>query len=87
MRLLGSLLLELGRRVHDWRAYGGASPRLIADYEDRSTTLGTEVRALLPSGADVRGTARAIDECGRLIIDSANGSVVVAAGDVVHVRA
>jgi BirA family biotin operon repressor/biotin-[acetyl-CoA-carboxylase] ligase len=86
-RLAGALLRELGRRVVDWRAVGGADERLISDYQSRSQTIGSPVRAMLPGGREIVGTARAIDQQGRLCIETRDGETLpVSAGDVVHLR-
>ncbi|ULE33621.1 biotin--[acetyl-CoA-carboxylase] ligase [Mycobacterium sp. IDR2000157661] len=86
--LAGRLLHELGARISAWRAAGGPDETLIADYRDRSCTIGTTVRAILPGGRQIVGVARTIDEQGRLCIDTeeAAGEVAVSAGDVVHLR-
>jgi BirA family biotin operon repressor/biotin-[acetyl-CoA-carboxylase] ligase len=51
-------------------------------------SLGSPVRAELPGGEVVTGIARQIDELGRIGIDrdSDGGRVVVAAGDITHLR-
>jgi BirA family transcriptional regulator, biotin operon repressor / biotin---[acetyl-CoA-carboxylase] ligase len=85
-RLVRVMLQELGRRIDGWRAANGADAGLIADYRIRSMTLGSAVRAILPGGRDVVGVARSIDEHGRLHIEADAGTVVVSAGDVVHLR-
>ena len=53
-----------------------------SSYRDLCSTLGREVRVELPGGESVTGTAQAVDEDGRLVI---NGTPY-AAGDVVHLR-
>lgn len=54
---------------------------------ERCTTLGQEVRAELPGGAELLGTAIGIDQLGRLEIGTRSGRVeTVAAGDIVHLR-
>lgn len=85
-RLACGLLRELGRRVVAWRAARGADWALAADYRARSLTIGARVRADLPGGKEVVGTASAIDDHGRLCIESGGQTVVVSAGDVVHLR-
>jgi BirA family transcriptional regulator, biotin operon repressor / biotin---[acetyl-CoA-carboxylase] ligase len=85
-RLVGTLLRELGARIAAWRAARGADPQLAADYRAASLTLGTRVRVQLPGGRDVVGTARDIDDQGRLCIQTEADTVVVSAGDVVHLR-
>jgi BirA family transcriptional regulator, biotin operon repressor / biotin---[acetyl-CoA-carboxylase] ligase len=82
--LVARLLHELGRRVHVWRHVGGGG--LSDDYRARSLTIGNVVRATLAGGREVVGTARSVDERGRLCIESAGGTVAVSAGDVTHLR-
>jgi BirA family biotin operon repressor/biotin-[acetyl-CoA-carboxylase] ligase len=54
---------------------------------ERCITLGREVRAELPGGAELRGTAIGIDVRGRLEIRLGSGRVeAIAAGDVIHLR-
>ena len=84
-RVVRRLLLELGARVERWRAAGGADSGLVADYRARSLTVGSDVRVLLPGDREVIGTARTIDEQGRLVID-AGETVTLSAGDVVHLH-
>ncbi|KAA8968268.1 biotin--[acetyl-CoA-carboxylase] ligase [Mycobacterium sp.] len=80
------VLRELASRIEAWRAAGGADPKLMADYQRHSLTLGTGVQALLPGGRDVVGVARAVDELGRLCIDTGGQTVTVSAGDISHLR-
>jgi BirA family biotin operon repressor/biotin-[acetyl-CoA-carboxylase] ligase len=85
-QLVSALLRELGRRIVAWRAARGADWALAADYRARSLTIGSRVRAHLPGDKQVDGTASAIDDQGRLCLESGGQTVVVAAGDVVHLR-
>jgi BirA family biotin operon repressor/biotin-[acetyl-CoA-carboxylase] ligase len=85
-RLVVTVLRELAARIAAWRAARGTDPQLAADYRARSLTLGTRVRAELPGGYQVVGTARDIDDQGRLCIQTETDTVVVSAGDVVHLR-
>ncbi|OBI95150.1 biotin--[acetyl-CoA-carboxylase] ligase [Mycobacterium asiaticum] len=92
--LAGRLLRELGDRIAAWRAAGGADSRLANDYRARSLTIGSRVRAELPGGQALVGIARDIDEQGRLCLQTwdpndaskSGQTVVVSAGDVVHLR-
>ncbi|TFV58650.1 biotin--[acetyl-CoA-carboxylase] ligase [Mycobacterium sp. PS03-16] len=97
LRLLGAPVLDrtavaaaaletLASRVEAWRRAGGADGVLQADYRSRSVTLGTRVRASVPGGGEVLGSAVDLDEAGRLVIDTGQGRVTVAAGDVTHLR-
>ncbi len=84
--LVHRLLAELGHRINSWRMAGGVDHRLMADYRERSATIGEHVRALLPGGREIVGTARSVDAQGRLIIESDGTTSAVSAGDVVHLR-
>jgi BirA family biotin operon repressor/biotin-[acetyl-CoA-carboxylase] ligase len=85
-QLVRRLLRELGGRIVGWRAARGADWQLAADYRARSLTIGTRVRAQLPGGKEIVGTATAVDDQGRLCLETGNETVVVYAGDVVHLR-
>jgi BirA family transcriptional regulator, biotin operon repressor / biotin---[acetyl-CoA-carboxylase] ligase len=85
-RLLRRLLRELGGRIVSWRAARGADWQLAADYRARSLTIGNRVRAYLPGGKQLVGTASGIDDQGRLCIEVEGETVTVAAGDIVHLR-
>ena len=57
-----------------------------ADYEARLVTLGRRVRVEQPH-RELVGTARGVDESGRLLVEHRDGTVEpIAVGDVVHVR-
>ncbi|MBV9514185.1 MAG: biotin--[acetyl-CoA-carboxylase] ligase [Mycobacteriaceae bacterium] len=81
--LAAELLRRLGERVTSWRQ---RDQQLMADYRTHCATIGSPVRAVLPGGREIVGTAEAVDDEGRLRIDSGHDVVVVAAGDVVHLR-
>jgi BirA family biotin operon repressor/biotin-[acetyl-CoA-carboxylase] ligase len=85
-QLARSVLRELGGRIVAWRAARGADWQLAADYRARSLTIGTRVCAQLPGGKEIVGTASAIDDHGRLCIESGGETVVVSAGDLIHLR-
>ena len=82
--LLRAYLASLDSRYRAWRA--GGSPR--EEYRQRCSTLGRDIRVLLPGDApDVVGVAADVDESGRLIVVVANGSrVALSSGEVQHVR-
>lgn len=84
--LLGAILAEWTARIDRWRASGGVDPTLIDGYRRRSMTLGTRVRAELPGGREIIGTATDLDELGQLHIDTGAQTVAVAAGDITHLR-
>jgi BirA family biotin operon repressor/biotin-[acetyl-CoA-carboxylase] ligase len=79
LRVLGSLFA----RYTEWTA----DPDLLRPaYAAASATLGRQVRAELPDGSSLVGTAVAVDETGRLVIATPGGERRVGAGDVVHLR-
>jgi BirA family biotin operon repressor/biotin-[acetyl-CoA-carboxylase] ligase len=81
--VLGHVLRSLFRHYTDWVADpDGLRPA----YAAASVTLGRRVRAELPDGREVVGTAVAIDETGRVVIETPQGPLAVGAGDVVHLR-
>jgi BirA family biotin operon repressor/biotin-[acetyl-CoA-carboxylase] ligase len=82
--LVVALLRELDRRLAQWRA--GPAAALLADYRAASVTVGSRVRALQPGDRQVIGDAVAVDDQGRLVIDTEDGPVAVSAGDIVHLR-
>ena len=53
--LAAEVLRRFGERVTGWRA---GDLRLMDEYRSRCTTIGSSVRALLPGGREVVGTAR-----------------------------
>jgi BirA family biotin operon repressor/biotin-[acetyl-CoA-carboxylase] ligase len=77
------LLRGLFGHYADWVADPDA---LAASYAEASVTLGRRVRAELPGGRMLVGTATAIDETGRVVVATAEGERTVGAGDVVHLR-
>ncbi|MCH9700483.1 MAG: biotin--[acetyl-CoA-carboxylase] ligase [Actinomycetia bacterium] len=80
-----SLLGALRDRLDRWRA--GDLAGLAADYRSVSSTIDTRVRAILPGGSEIVGTATGIDHSGRLLIDEAGTMATVSAGDITHLRA
>jgi BirA family biotin operon repressor/biotin-[acetyl-CoA-carboxylase] ligase len=70
-----------------WRDGGEAVERLRRRYRELSATLGTRVRAELPGGEQLTGTAVDLDAQGGLVIGTDDGGRrTVTAGDVVHLR-
>jgi BirA family transcriptional regulator, biotin operon repressor / biotin---[acetyl-CoA-carboxylase] ligase len=81
-----TLLAGLARRIEGLRTPAGADAALVAEYTARSLTIGADVRATLPGAREVVGVARSVDAQGRLCIDSGGRTVVVSAGDILHLR-
>ncbi|WP_327677583.1 biotin--[acetyl-CoA-carboxylase] ligase [Kitasatospora sp. NBC_00458] len=87
--LLRALLRDFADLYGEWTAAAGDphASGLLRAYADRCTTLGRQVRVLLPGDRELLGEAVAIDGDGRLVVRTADGSrQPVGAGDVVHVR-
>ena len=61
---------------------------LLAEYRSLCATLGRHVRAELPGGRVLSGTAEDVDTDGRLLIreDATAGVSPVSAGDITHLR-
>ena len=84
--VLAAVLRAFEGRYGDWVADHGNPAALLAAYEERSATLGQRIRAELPDGKTIEGTATGIDVDGRLIVEGPTGRTALAAGDVEHVR-
>ncbi|WP_329380205.1 biotin--[acetyl-CoA-carboxylase] ligase [Streptomyces sp. NBC_01351] len=87
--LLKAVLRSLEQWYGNWRAAGGdpAASGLQETYAAGCATLGRHVRAELPGGRTLTGTAEAVDAEGRLVIRTAEDRhEAVGAGDVVHLR-
>ncbi|MER6253048.1 MULTISPECIES: biotin--[acetyl-CoA-carboxylase] ligase [Streptomyces] len=87
--LLRAVLRSLEEWYGNWRAAGGdpAASGLQETYAAGCATLGRHVRAELPGGRTLTGTAEAVDTDGRLVIRTAEDRhETVGAGDVIHLR-
>ena len=86
--LLVRVLAALGEEYDAWRAAAGdAAGRLRTAYLRVCGTVGRAVRVELPNGETLTGTATGVDADGRLEVRTEAGeTVVLGAGDVVHVR-
>ncbi len=82
--LLDHLLLALAPRCALLEAADGRQT-LADEVRRRCATLGQEVRVIL-AGEELIGRASAIDDAGRLVVETALGPRPVSAGDVVHLR-
>lgn len=83
-RLVAAYLTGVAR----WYAAltGGDGSRLADAYRARCSTIGRTVTLTRPDGPDLLGTAVAVDDVGRLVLEAADGRRAWAAGDVTHVR-
>ena len=84
--LAKEVLRALARRYDSWQAAGGASSSILPAYREICATIGWTVKVELPGGESVNGLVTAIDDTGRLVVMSDDGTMSVSAGDVVHVR-
>jgi BirA family transcriptional regulator, biotin operon repressor / biotin---[acetyl-CoA-carboxylase] ligase len=81
--VLRRYLRALHTRVTAWEAGESVLPA----YREVSATLGQSVRAHLPDGNALEGTAVDVDDSGRLVVqDSGGARTSLAAADVVHLR-
>lgn len=89
-RLMADFVERLARSVRGLvKERGDAQASgLLGDVSRACSTIGRAVRVERPGDDALTGTATAIDEAGRLIVEDATGTPVsVAAGDIVHLRA
>jgi BirA family biotin operon repressor/biotin-[acetyl-CoA-carboxylase] ligase len=87
--LLAAYLVALAEQLAALsEAHGDASASGVrGEVEALCLTLGRDVRALLPDGSEIVGTAARLAPDGALVIERlADPEVVVAAGDIVHLR-
>ena len=83
--LLTALLVDFDARYRDLLESGDPGP-LLAEYRQRSATIGRQVRVDL-GVSDIVGTAADITSAGHLLIDRLDGErQEIAVGDVVHLR-
>lgn len=88
--LLGAVGAEIAALVAAWDAADGdpVASGLGAAVAASCVTLGRDVRVLLPGGSEVAGRAVRLADDGALAVRPADGpEVLVAAGDVDHIRA
>ena len=85
--LLVALLDRLGAVYVEWcAACGDPAAGLGASYAAACSTIGARVRVVMPGDVTVAGVATGVDAAGRLCVETGATTVVVAAGDVVHLR-
>jgi BirA family biotin operon repressor/biotin-[acetyl-CoA-carboxylase] ligase len=94
---VGATAQPVDRRVLLDRLLGALEPRcerleeaagrqdLADEVRRRCATLGKRVRVVL-AGEELIGRADAIDDAGRLVVETASGPRLVSAGDLVHLR-
>ncbi|WFE38427.1 biotin--[acetyl-CoA-carboxylase] ligase [Micromonospora sp. WMMD998] len=86
--LLRAVLRAFADWYERWRDAGGdaVASGLRAAYLAGCATIGRRVRVLLPDGREVHGTAAGVDPDGQLLVETATGTLHLAAGDVLHLR-
>ncbi|WP_454051315.1 biotin--[acetyl-CoA-carboxylase] ligase [Cellulomonas sp. Marseille-Q8402] len=87
--VLVAVVREVTGLLARWRAHDGdvAADGLDGEVAAACRTIGAGVRATLPDGGEVRGTAVRLDADGALVLRGAGGTErVLLAGDVRHVR-
>jgi BirA family biotin operon repressor/biotin-[acetyl-CoA-carboxylase] ligase len=86
--LLRSLLRGVAQWYGGWRESGGDAEMcgLLTAYRRGCSTIGRDVRVLLPDHRDLVGTATTVDGDGQLVVRTDDGERRVSAGDVRHVR-
>lgn len=85
--VLREVLRSLEALFLEWRADRGDATRgLVESYVRRCSTLGRQIRVVLPGGEQLLGEATGIDAEGRLEVRTPEGSRTLGVGDVVHVR-
>jgi BirA family biotin operon repressor/biotin-[acetyl-CoA-carboxylase] ligase len=86
--LLRAVLRSLADWYGAWRTEHGSAERsrLQQTYAAGCATLGRTVRAELPGGDALTGTAVGVDPDGRLLISTPEGERALASADVIHVR-
>jgi BirA family biotin operon repressor/biotin-[acetyl-CoA-carboxylase] ligase len=87
--LLAEILAVLERRYQAWCQVFGDTERsgLRAEYTGLCATLGRRVRVELPGGRALDGLAAGVDVDGRLLVSvPPDADLLVAAGDIVHLR-
>ena len=82
-----AVFAELATNLERWRRLGGAAQTVLPRYRQASATIGTSVRAFLPGDEVVEGTATDIDDDGELLVRTSEGTRVIRAGEIVHLRA
>lgn len=81
--ILKSVLRALERRYEGWHT---DPVGLRAAYLSTCATIGQQVSVAIPGGRTAEGECVDVDLEGQLIVQTANGTIHYAAGDVVHVR-
>ncbi len=87
--LVRALLRSFASWYAGWREAAGDAEMsgLLAAYRRGCSTIGQQVRVLLPDGSTLIGEATSVDGDGQLVVRTADSTDYrVSAGDVLHVR-
>lgn len=84
-RVIAAVLAAFELIFTSWQAEDDDTA-FAAAYVARCSTIGRRVRVLLADGGQLEGVAEAVDAGGLLVVRTAEGRRVVAAGDVTHLR-
>jgi BirA family biotin operon repressor/biotin-[acetyl-CoA-carboxylase] ligase len=87
-QLLAAVIQNLKKLYSDLCAAGGdaISSGLREAILQISATIGQQVSVEFPDGKKAFGKAHDIDAAGRLVVETANETLTVSAGDVLHLR-
>ena len=81
----GALLAAFLERFADGYRAGSLSERARAAWLETNGTIGRRVRATI-AGRTITGLAVGLDPLGALVVETDDGTVTVAAGEVVYLR-
>lgn len=85
--LLRASLRGIAAEYAGWvKSAGGSSSEILGSYRELCVTIGRDVRVELPGNRVITGAATGVNAAGSLIVESATGSELVSAGDVMHLR-
>lgn len=80
--IIAGVLNQFGRYYRDWTLSGS----LREAYEERCSSIGSQLTVILDGDTSVSGIGRGVDRYGRLQVATAGGLQTFAVGDVVHAR-
>lgn len=87
LTIVKAVLRRLDGLLSEWEANRGTPSQPLRDaYRSACSTIGRQVRVELPRQPSVIGIATDIDESGRLVVETASGTQIFGAGDVLHLR-
>lgn len=86
--MLAEYLKHLRRNYEDFKACAGelAGTDLLESLKISCTTIGRQVRAILPGEKELVGIAVDIDDLGRIVIAHDSKHTAVSVGDIIHLR-